>query len=107
MSEPTEDRGTPEQGTGQDATVEVELDGRTHRFHWPAGTRLLDLLLENGLDAPFSCREGACSACACIIHKGQVELVNNEVLDQQDLDEGIILACQALARTATVRVTYE
>ena len=91
----------------RDATVEVELDGQQHRFHWPAGTRLLDLLLQNGLDAPFSCREGACSACACVVEEGRVELANNEVLDQQDLDEGIILACQALPRTATVRVTYE
>lgn len=90
-----------------DATVEVELDGEKHQFPWPAGTRLLDLLLQNGLDAPFSCREGACSACACVLEEGRVELVNNEVLDQQDLDEGIILACQALPRTATVRVTYE
>jgi len=91
----------------RDATVEVRLDGREHRFAWPAGTRLLDLLLQQGLDAPFSCREGACSACACVLEEGRVELVANEVLDQQDLDEGIILACQALPRTATVRVTYE
>jgi 3-ketosteroid 9alpha-monooxygenase subunit B len=89
------------------ATVEVELDGQHHRFRWPAGTKLLDLLLENGLDAPFSCREGSCSACACWIQEGDVKLLRNEVLDQQDLDEGIILACQALPVTPEIRITYE
>ena len=89
-----------------DATVEVELDGEKHRFPWPAGTRLLDLLLQHGLDAPFSCREGACSACACVLEEGRVELVNNEVLEQEDFDEGYTLACQAVARSDEVSVTY-
>jgi 3-ketosteroid 9alpha-monooxygenase subunit B len=56
-SNPFEDAVASEDGP--DATVEVELDGAHHRFAWPARTRLLDLLLDQGLDAPFSCREGA------------------------------------------------
>ncbi len=92
---------------GTSATVEVALDGETHEFTWPTGTRLLDLLREKGLDAPFSCREGACSACACVLRKGNVTLVNNDILDQDDLDDGIILACQALPATAEVSVTYD
>ena len=56
---------------GDEATVEVELDGREHSFSWPRNKRLLDLLLEKGLAAPYSCREGACSACACRIEAGE------------------------------------
>ena len=33
-------------------------------------------------------------------------MVHNEVLEQEDFDEGYILACQAVARTETVSVTY-
>lgn len=92
---------------GTSATVEVVLDGENHEFTWPPGTRLLDLLREKGLDAPFSCREGACSACACVLRKGNVTMLNNEILDQDDLDDGIILACQALPTTAEISVTYD
>ena len=74
---------------------------------WPAGTLLLDLLRDNGVDAPFSCREGACSACACRVTSGEVTMRRNEVLDQTDLDEGYVLACQSLAATDTVAVTYD
>lgn len=95
---PTED--------GPDATVEVELDGEHHRFPWPARTRLLDLLLDKGLDAPFSCREGACSACACRLVSGEVKMLNNDVLDEQDVAEGYILACQSVPVTDTVKITY-
>ncbi|MGP4019640.1 2Fe-2S iron-sulfur cluster-binding protein [Saccharopolyspora sp. 5N708] len=89
------------------AAVEVELDGQRHRFSWPRQQRLLDVLLDNGLDAPFSCREGACSACACRIDRGEVKMVRNSVLDQEDLDDDIILACQSLPITDEVHITYE
>jgi 3-ketosteroid 9alpha-monooxygenase subunit B len=91
----------------QPSTVEVELDGARRRLPWPAQTKLLDLLLEAGLAAPYSCREGACSACACRLVSGEVKMLNNEVLEQEDLDDGIILACQSLPVTDTVEISYE
>jgi 3-ketosteroid 9alpha-monooxygenase subunit B len=89
-----------------DATVEVELDGAHHTFSWPARTRLLDLLLEKGLDAPYSCREGACSACTCRLVSGEVKMLNNDVLDDQDIADGYVLACQSVPVTDTVKITY-
>jgi len=89
------------------SSVEVDLDGEHHTFRWPAGTVLLDVLRERGLDAPFSCREGACSACACRVTAGEVKMRRNEVLDQTDLDEGYVLACQALPITESVSVSYD
>jgi 3-ketosteroid 9alpha-monooxygenase subunit B len=59
------------------------------------------------LAAPYSCREGACSACACRLVSGEVKMVNNEVLEQEDLDDGIILACQSLPVTDHVEISYE
>jgi 3-ketosteroid 9alpha-monooxygenase subunit B len=96
----------PEPGGGP-STVEVELDGERRRLAWPAQTKLLDLLLDNGVAAPYSCREGACSACACRLVSGEVKMLNNEVLEQEDLDEGIILACQSLPVTDVVEISYE
>jgi 3-ketosteroid 9alpha-monooxygenase subunit B len=103
---PAED-STVEESSAEDSSVDVQLDGEWHTFRWPAGTVLLDLLRERGLDAPFSCREGACSACACRITAGEVKMRRNEVLDQTDLDEGYVLACQALPITESVSVSYD
>ena len=57
---------------------------------------LLEFLEEKGVDAPFSCREGKCSACACVVLEGEVTLKHNEVLDAEDLADGIRLVCQSL-----------
>jgi 3-ketosteroid 9alpha-monooxygenase subunit B len=95
-----------DQGDSMAATLEVEIDGQTHRLPWPAGKRLLDVVIEAGLNPPFSCRQGHCGACALRLLRGKVELVANEVLEQEDFDEGYTLACQALPRSDEVSVTY-
>ncbi|WP_024795563.1 ferredoxin--NADP reductase [Tomitella biformata] len=89
------------------AQVEVILDGETHNFAWPRNTKLLDLLLSKGLDAPFSCRQGACSACACIVTEGDVSMLINEVLEPEDIADGIRLGCQSLPLTDIVKVSYD
>ena len=91
---------------GVAATLEVTLDGEKRVLAWPPGTRLLDILLDGGLNPPFSCRQGICGACTCQLTAGQVEMGHNEVLEQADFAEGYILACQALPLTETVSVTY-
>jgi 3-ketosteroid 9alpha-monooxygenase subunit B len=89
------------------ATAVVTLDGDTHEVRWPRNAKLLDVLLDKGLDAPFSCREGHCGACAVLMKSGDVDMHVNDVLEQSDLDEGLILACQAHPKSDSVEVTYD
>jgi len=89
------------------ATAIVTLDGEKHEITWPRKAKLLDVLLDKGLDAPFSCREGHCGACAVLKQSGDVEMEVNDVLEQSDLDEGLILGCQAVPRSDSVEVTYD
>ena len=90
------------------ATVTGELDGQQFAFDdWAPDQKLLDFLLAKGLDAPYSCREGNCSACACRVLEGEVSMMHNEVLDEEDLADGIRLACQSLPVSDEVTISYE
>jgi 3-ketosteroid 9alpha-monooxygenase subunit B len=91
---------------GVAATLEVTLDGATRSLAWPAGTRMLDIMIDADLDPPYSCREGVCGACACQLTGGEVEMAHNEVLEDADLSDGYILACQSIALTPDVSVSY-
>ncbi|WP_033296038.1 ferredoxin--NADP reductase [Amycolatopsis jejuensis] len=104
---PFEDKPEPEDSGGETTTLTVDLDGETRQVTWPRQRKLLDHLLAEGFDAPYSCREGQCSACACRIVSGEVKMLNNEVLDAEDIAEGIVLACQSVPLTDDVSVTYE
>lgn len=101
--------GAPEIDTGAEpaATLSVSLDGEQRTLPWPGGTTLLDLLRAHGMDAPFSCKEGACSACACRLVSGEVKMLRNEVLEEEDLAEGWVLGCQSVPITEHVEVTYD
>ena len=96
---------TPVAG-GLAATLSVTLDDATTTLPWPPGTRMLDVLIGAGLDAPYSCRQGICGACACQLTGGEVEMAHNEVLEAADIADGYILACQAVALTPKVSITY-
>ena len=102
--EPVADTGD---AGGETTELTVDLDGETRQLSWPRQRKLLDHLLAEGLDAPYSCREGQCSACACRITSGEVKMLNNEVLDAEDIADGIVLACQSVPLTDEVSVSYE
>ena len=96
-----------DEGDEPPATAVVELDGQTHTVSWPRSAKLLDVLIDKGLDVPFSCREGHCGACAVVMRTGEVEMDINDVLEPDDIADGLILACQALPKTDSVEVTYD
>ena len=95
----------PETG-GVAAILSVALDGTTRVLPWPAGVRMLDVLIAGGLQAPYSCRQGVCGACACQLTGGEVEMAHNSVLEAADLADGYVLACQALPLTPDVSIVY-
>lgn len=93
--------------TDNPATAVVHLDGQTHTVSWPRGEKLLDVLLTNGIEAPFSCREGHCGACAATLVSGEVDMETNDVLEADDLADGLILVCQSCPVSDSAEVTYD
>ncbi len=91
---------------GIEAVLEVSIDGETRNLTWPGASRMLDVMIDAGLDAPYSCREGVCGACACRLTSGEVEMAHNEVLEERDLADGYVLACQSVALTPQVSINY-
>jgi len=89
------------------ATAVVHLDGQTHTVSWPRTAKLLDALLDEGIEAPYSCREGHCGACTTTVLRGEVDMASNDVLEPDDLADGLILACQSHPVTDEVEVTYD
>lgn len=99
--------GAEDVGPAGPVKVEVELDGEEFVFDdWDPRVKLLDFLETKGVKAPFSCREGECSACAIRLLAGDVRMLHNDVLDDEDLADGIRLGCQALPVTDTLKVSY-
>lgn len=91
---------------GDNATLEVELDGQSLTLPVLPGQLLIDAMEAAGMQPPYSCRAGACAACMCHLEEGDIELQHNHVLSQDDLDQGWVLACQSLARSPRVKLKF-
>lgn len=92
--------------THVDATVCVELDGIQHRLRWPRDKSLVEVMLDAGIDAPHSCREGHCGSCVATVVSGEVDMATCDILEPADLAEGLILGCQARPRTDDLHIEY-
>ncbi|MDP3889975.1 ferredoxin--NADP reductase [Nocardioides sp.] len=107
IAEADDHEDTDAPALGGPVALEVELDGEHYAFDDYDGDKpVLQFLEDKGVPAPFSCREGNCSACACVVLEGEVRMLHNDVLDEDDLADGIRLACQSLPLTEKLKITY-
>lgn len=88
------------------ADLEVDLNGERHRLRWPRQATLVDALVAAGVDVPYSCREGQCGSCACTVVDGEVTMEQYDILQPEDLADGIILGCQARPVSDEVRIEF-
>jgi ferredoxin len=88
------------------AQVDVELDGRQHRLSWPRTQTLVEMLLDAGIDVPHSCGEGRCGSCVATVVEGEVDMAACDILEPEDLRDGLILACQVRPVSADVHIEF-
>lgn len=73
--------------------VFIKYKGQAYTLRVGYPHNILEVALENGLELPYSCRGGRCSACTARCIKGKVIMSINEVLTEKDLQSGLILTC--------------
>jgi|TARA_A100000164_G_scaffold112729_1_gene99311 ring-1,2-phenylacetyl-CoA epoxidase subunit PaaE len=68
---------------------------------------ILDFALENDIDAPYSCQGGICSTCLARLDKGSVKMDNNQILTDDEIQDGYILSCQSRPTSDEVVINYD
>jgi ring-1,2-phenylacetyl-CoA epoxidase subunit PaaE len=92
----------------RETQVSFVMDGRRRSFTMRTDEEsILDAADRAGIDLPFSCKAGVCSTCRTKLVSGEVDLVENYALEDWELEQGFILACQARARTPEIELTYD
>ena len=73
--------------------VTVVYDGEEHKFAVEPDTTILETALDMGIDLPYSCQSGLCTACRGKCLSGKVKLDEEEGLSEAELEEGYVLTC--------------
>jgi ring-1,2-phenylacetyl-CoA epoxidase subunit PaaE len=90
------------------AEVTVLMDGRRRSFSMKMNEEtVLDAAARAGVELPFSCRAGVCSTCRTKVIRGEVAMAQNYALEEWELEQGYVLACQSHVRSPTLELDYD
>ncbi len=87
--------------------ITVLLDDEETTFTMAQTDDLLAASLRNNLDAPYSCQGGVCSSCLCKVTEGKAVMVKNSILTDSEIEEGLVLACQAYPTTSKIIIDFD
>jgi ring-1,2-phenylacetyl-CoA epoxidase subunit PaaE len=87
--------------------VEVTLDDEIFSLVMDKKKLVLDAVLGENIDAPYSCQGGVCSTCIARVTEGKVEMVKNQILTDSEVEEGFILTCQSHPITPVLKIDYD
>lgn len=87
--------------------VTVLVDDVETTFNMPRTENILSAALKHGVDAPYSCQGGICSSCMCKTVAGKAEMKTNHILMDDEIEEGMLLACQAYVTTDEIYVDFD
>jgi ring-1,2-phenylacetyl-CoA epoxidase subunit PaaE len=90
------------------AEVTILMDGRRRSFTMSQDDEtVLEAAARAGIELPFSCRAGVCSTCRTKVVRGAVEMAQNYALEEWELEQGYVLACQSRVKTPTLELDYD
>jgi ring-1,2-phenylacetyl-CoA epoxidase subunit PaaE len=92
---------------GPGAEVTVVLDGRSSTVTVAPDTAILDAAQKSRPDLPFACKGGVCGTCRALVRDGEVTMRRNYALEDDEVEAGYVLTCQALPISDTITVDYD
>jgi len=96
------------QFAGKMSHVTMVMDGRSVDFELSAdGANLLDSGIDQGMDLPYSCRDGVCATCKAKLLEGKVDMDITHGLESKEIENGFILTCQAHPISDQVVVDFD
>jgi len=73
--------------------VLIKYDGQEFRVSVDPDKTILASALDKGIDLPYSCQSGLCTACRGKAISGKVKLDEEDGLSKSELEEGYVLTC--------------
>lgn len=92
---------------GETSELTVVLDGRTSTAATARTATVLDAARATRPDVPFACTGGVCGTCRALVREGEVEMVRNYALEDDEVEAGFVLTCQSFCVSASVCVDFD
>lgn len=95
-------------GSTAHAKITATVDGDSFSFDYnETQGNILQAALDADIDVPYSCTGGVCATCRAKVVKGEVEMIANYGLEDDEVEAGFVLTCQSVPKTDEVEVSYD
>ena len=91
----------------EEVSITIKVDSFETTIKGSKDQTILDAALENDVDAPYSCQGGACATCVGKLRSGSAAMEQNHILTDEEIDDGLILTCQALPLSNSIYIDYD
>ena len=91
----------------EEGLLNIKCDDVAHKLTLHQNKTLLEMALDEKIDVPYSCQGGVCSSCIARVTEGKVDMRNNQILTDEEIDEGLILSCQAIPKSKKITIDFD
>ena len=92
---------------GEPKTLKAILDGENLEIALNREKSLLEQLIDQGYNPPFSCTSGSCMTCMAKLKEGKVFQLEEGILDEENIKNLELLTCQCYPLSETVSIDYD
>ncbi len=87
--------------------LDIVYDGETYNLGDISGKTVLEAAIESDIDVPYSCQGGICSSCIAKVIVGSAKMKTNQILTEEEIEEGLVLTCQAESKSEYLKVDFD
>ena len=91
----------------EEGLLNIKCDDVTHKLTLDQNKTLLEIALDEKIDVPYSCQGGVCSSCIARVTEGKVDMKNNQILTEEEIQEGLILSCIATPKSNKITIDFD
>tara|TARA_X000000368_G_scaffold370573_1_gene319839 strand:+ start:17531 stop:18577 length:1047 start_codon:yes stop_codon:yes gene_type:complete len=97
----------PNQIESEETKASITCDYEDFEISIPKNMTILDAALNQNIDVPYSCQGGVCSSCIGKVTNGSAKMIENNILTDQEIKDGLVLACQAIPLSNSISIDFD
>lgn len=87
--------------------LSIKADEENYTLESTADKTILAAALQQKIDVPYSCQGGVCCSCIAKVTEGSAIMENNQILTDEEIEEGLVLTCQAFPTSSSIAIDYD
>lgn len=86
--------------------IKISSEGNEFVFDSNKDETILETLIRNDFDAPYSCQLGFCAICTSKLINGRIKTDDDSILTEKEKKLGMIVTCQSYPIT-DIEIKYD